>query len=186
MPKNTIENYLKFITPTPGDPTYSLLKAHLLFEDLMRAYLARAMRHPETLDGARLTFVQLLAVARACSHLDPSHWCWAAVAKLNKLRNLLAHETAPKLLSEKIAEYVSFVVAQSGESLPEPELSFRASPTESSSEPFYLAVDLATIGLYYALSGLLGFDADAALKGDNSYVPSLRPILIPADDQGSG
>jgi len=185
MPKNTIENYLKFITPTAGDPTYSLLKAHLLFEELMRAYLARAMRHPETLDGARLTFVQLLAVARACSNLDPGHWCWAAVGKLNKLRNLLAHETAPKLLSEKIGEYVSFVVAQSGQSLPEPELPLHASPTESSPAPFYLAVDLATIGLYYTLSGLLGFDANAALRENDSYMQSLRR-LDPADDQGAG
>lgn len=119
MPKNTVENYLKFITPTPGDPTYSLLKAHLLFEEVLRAHLSRTLRHPDALEGARLTFVQLLAVARACSSAPADHWCWVAVAKLNKLRNMLSHEAAPKALSEKIGEYVSFVVGQSGAPLPE-------------------------------------------------------------------
>src|SRR5688572_6119426 len=99
MPNNTIENYLNFITPIPGDPTYSLLKAHLLFEELLRAYLTRTLRHPGALEGARLTFVQLLAVARSCSSAPPDHWCWAAVGKLNKLRNMLSHEAAPKALS---------------------------------------------------------------------------------------
>jgi hypothetical protein len=186
MPANNIKNYLKFITPTPGDPTYSLLKAHLLFEELLRAYLARTLQHSEALEGARLTFVQLLAVARACSDVSPDHWCWAAVTKLNKLRNLLSHETAPKALSEKIGEYVSFVVAQSGAPLPEAKRSLNGPPTGASSGPLYLAVDLATIGLYYSFSGLLGYDATAALQESDSYSQSLHSLLIPAGDQGAG
>lgn len=186
MPRNTVENYLKFITPTPGDPTYSLLKAHLLFEELLRAYLARALQHPEALEGTRLTFVQLLAVARACSKVPPDHWCWAAVAKLNKLRNLLSHQTAPKALFGKIGEYVSFVVAQSGAPLPEAVHSFNCPSTGGFSGQLYLAVDLATIGLYYSLSDLLGFDASAALHESDRYSQSLHSLLIPAGEQGAG
>lgn len=186
MPKNTVENYLKFITPTPGDPTYSLLKAHLLFEELLRAYLTRTLRHPGALDGARLTFVQLLAVARSCSSASPDHWCWAAVAKLNKLRNMLSHEGAPKALSEKIGEYVSFVIGQSDAPLPESKHPFTHASAGASSEPLYLAVDMATIGLYYSFSVLLGFDATAALRGSDSYAKILHSLLVPSGEQGAG
>jgi len=180
MPENTVKNYLTFITPTPGDPTYSLLKAHLLFEELLRSFLTRALRHPDALDGARLTFVQLVAVARACSSLPPDHWCWVAVGKLNKLRNMLSHEAAPKALSEKIGEYVSFVERESGRPLPEPKYSLTSAPARNASEPLYLAVDLATIGLYYTLSDLLGFDASAVLRESDSYTQSLHSLLIPS------
>ena len=50
MAKNTMSGYMRWITPTPGDPTYSLLKAHLLFEELLRTYLAHNLPHADALD----------------------------------------------------------------------------------------------------------------------------------------
>jgi len=186
MPANTFDNYLKFITPTAGDPTYSLLKAHLLFEELLRAYLHRSLAHPEALKGARLSFVQLLSIARAINAAPTEHWCWIAIEKLNKLRNMLAHEAAPKALSEKLNEYISFVVSNSGVPLPQPGHASAERSAAPPQEPLYLAVDLATIGLYSSVSGLLGFDATAGLIGINAYAQSLRSLTMPPRTPAAG
>jgi len=180
MIPNTIENYLRFITPVQGDPTYSLLKSHLLIEELLRSYLRKALPNPDALSGSRLTFAQILSVARACSVVSPDNWCWVAVSKLNKLRNMLSHETDPKDISKKIQEYVDYVVSNSGVPLPEPEIKNGATKLGTDSGPAYMVVELATIGLYYSFSNLLGFDALAALDGDS------RQLQVGPVDAGAG
>jgi hypothetical protein len=163
MPKDGLEAYLERITPTLGDPTYSILKSHLIFEDLLRIYLDNALVHPKALEGARLTFAQLLAVARAvCSEVAPSHWMWKAIGDLNKLRNLLAHNLADGRLAEKMDEYVAFVVTSLDKPLPPSHVKASDPPEVVSalaSEPLYLAVDLATVGLYGFASDALGLPA---------------------------
>ncbi|WP_148044051.1 hypothetical protein [Massilia aurea] len=175
MANNTIDGYLDWITPKLGDPTYSLLKAHLLFEELLRSYLGRVLPHASALEGSRLTFVQLLAVARASStHVTPDHWIWKAIGDLNKLRNLLSHETRPKALKEKIEEYQRFVVQNTGNPLPDPQYQ-RNSPSMTGSSPpsdapadddhsthLYSSVDLVTVGLYYATATTLGYNVETA------------------------
>jgi hypothetical protein len=156
---NTFDGYTAWITPTPGDPTYSLLKAHLLFEELLRAYLARTLPHSSALDGARLTFVQLLAVARASStHAQQDHWMWKAIGDLNKLRNLLSHEAKPKALRQKLNEYISFVESGLKFPLPESDLTQGSPEANSSVGHLYTATDVVTFGLYYFVASTLGFD----------------------------
>lgn len=159
MASNTFDGYTAWITPNPGDPTYSLLKAHLLFEELLRAYLSRTLPHSSALDGARLTFVQLLAVARASStHAKPDHWMWKAIGDLNKLRNMLSHEARPKALREKLNEYISFVETGLKFPLPETDL-VRGSPEANAHVGhLYSATDVVTFGLYYFAATTLGFD----------------------------
>ncbi len=152
---DSFDRYLKFITPVWGDPTYSILKAHLLVEELLRIQLRRVLPHPEALSGSRLTFAQLLALVRACSDVPPDYWCWVAVAKLNKLRNMLSHEAAPTNMTEKLDEYVRYVVDNSGVPLPVPGLTTSQNEGHGQPAAMYLPVDMATIGLYYALTGLL-------------------------------
>jgi hypothetical protein len=160
MAKDDFADYLEQITPTLGDPTYSILKAHLIFEDLLRTYLDKALVHPKALEGARLTFAQLLAVARSvCSEVAPSHWMWKAIGDLNKLRNLLAHRLSDGRLTEKMDEYVAFVVTSLGDPLPPPTV--KATTTRprfgpESGGPLYLAVDMATVRLYGVASDNLG------------------------------
>ena len=156
MTANTVDNYLKAITPGKGDSTYSLLKAHLLFEELLRAYLARALPHPQALNGARLTFVQLLAVARSCStRVPPDNWIWRAMGDLNRLRNMLSHEAQPKAMAEKIEAYVNLIVKNTKGPMPDPSVSYGAGERLT-----YGQVDMATIGLYYFAAGALGFEPD--------------------------
>ena len=161
MVTNNVENYINYITPKPGDPTYSILKAHLLFEELLRAFLSRTLPHPEALEGSRLTFLQLLSVAQACSAAQNNHWCWIGLKKLNKLRNMLSHETTPKDLADKTNDYVKFITDNSGIPLPAPPTT--SSPSNSAQHG-YLSVDLVTVGLYYYFSNTLGFDTSSAFK----------------------
>lgn len=168
MAKNNIDGYLRWITPAPGDPTYSLLKAHLLFEELLRTYLARTLPHASALEGSRLTFVQLLAVAKASSpHLKPDHWIWKAIGDLNKLRNMLSHETRPKAMAEKMDDYTKFIVQHTKVPLPEPDLGSQSSPSASSNKHLYSPADMVTIGLYYSAAGALGFDVKAIVDHES-------------------
>jgi hypothetical protein len=168
MPDNSPENYVKWITPQPGDSTYSILKAHLLFEELLNAYLARVLPHSSALQGARLTFAQTLALARASSpHLLPDHWIWAAINHLNKIRNSLSHEARPKDLPEKSKAYVDLVLVNS--KAPLPDSGFEAAknpraPNETLGHA-YSAMDMVTINLYYTTAALLGFKLSAAPDG---------------------
>lgn len=167
MTANNIKNYLRWITPTTGDPTYSILKAHLLFEELLRAQLAKELPHPKALDGARLTFTQLLAVVRASAGKIPVDcWIWKAIADLNKIRNLLSHETSPKNLNEKIAMYINYVEESVGVPLPTPELP-RGEMSEHISDNYYRGIDMVTLSLYYVTADRFGFNIDEALERDN-------------------
>jgi hypothetical protein len=184
MAKNNIEGYLRWITPTPGDPTYSLLKAHLLFEDLLRSYLAVVLPHASSLDGARLTFVQLLAVARASSpHIARDHWIWKAIGDLNKLRNMLSHESRPKAIGEKMNEYVKFIVQNTKARLPKPKFA-AGTVSFASGEHLYSGVDMVTLTLYYSAAESLGFNVQAIIEQGEERMNEVRESMEPLSGNG--
>ncbi|CAN7266524.1 hypothetical protein LJR118_001238 [Acidovorax sp. LjRoot118] len=157
-----MNGYLDLITPKIGDPTYSILKAHLIFEELVRAYLKKNLANAQALDGSRLTFSQRLAVARA---ITPSgnveDWIWVGVDKLNKMRNLLAHEGGGKDLTEEMKKYVKYIVDSSKTPLPKITTEESLSKTvDGEPAKSYLAVDMVTIGMYYRFAQQLGFKID--------------------------
>ena len=163
MASNTITSYLAWITPTPGDPTYSLLRAHLIFEQLLDTFLKRTLVHPGALTDARFTFAQKLAISRAvASGISPSDWTWQAVARLNKIRNTLAHSLGPKL-SRDLYEYVEYYVKHSGSPMPAGDSRSApwASASSSHTSPTYTAADMVTVGLYIRLASRLGFEVEA-------------------------
>lgn len=170
MEENNPGNYLNWITPQPGDSTYSILKAHLLFEELLNSYLGRQLPHVSALQGARLSFSQSLSMAQASStHLPPEHWIWSAINSLNKIRNSLSHEVKPRDLPDKIKSYVDFVLANTGRPLPEPACRhYHVDPPLGSKGVghVYAAIDMVTIDLYYAAVIELGFSL--ALPSNNS------------------
>lgn len=110
----------------PGDASLSILKAHLLFEEMLRQYLVKSLPNPEALEGSRLSFVQLVAVARSLSReLEPDSWLWVAIQRLNKLRNILAHELASDSLVSEVELYKTYCL-QHLPPLPEPTLDLNA------------------------------------------------------------
>ena len=158
--------YLGYITPARGDPTYSVLRAHLLFEEMFWAHINHSFPNPNELKGARLTFSQMISVVRATNPTDPDDWGWVALGKLNRIRNLLSHESRPRNLSHKITEYVEFYVRQSG--IPLPDLEPTNDGSTSLPSHTYLPVDLVTVGLYYRIAARLGFSLDGVFGDDPS------------------
>lgn len=79
------------------DEQSAVLKAHLLIEGVLRDYCYKSVRNPEHLRGMRLTFQQIVGIARSFIVFNKpgvDHF-WSMIDHLNKLRNLMAHELEP-------------------------------------------------------------------------------------------
>lgn len=153
----SFKRLMSAVTQEPGDPTFSVLKAHLVFEELLRAYLDRELPNSKALQGARLTFAQLLALARACSPASDINWHWVAITKLNSLRNMLSHNLLPAERDSRIVDFVSFVVANNGVPMPPPTI---ADGAPASPGQYFLEIDMATGALFGVCASEFGFDLD--------------------------
>ncbi len=87
------------------DPTLLILRAHLLVEERLRDILARICRSPGELDPARLSFYQVLCLCRAVVGRDDEP-AWGFVARLNEVRNRMAHRLDPGDLDELLGSVV--------------------------------------------------------------------------------
>lgn len=87
------------------------LKGHLIVEGVLFAVVAESLPGPIYLEKARLTFFQLMHVARGmhCSPLVRDD-IWDLMGELNALRNALAHNLEPKGITPKVAGLWDFVV----------------------------------------------------------------------------
>lgn len=74
-----------------------ILKSHLLIEELLRDFCEHSVGQPKYLRDARLTFKQILCLARSIYTLNVPRleWTWGAVNSLNTMRNLMAHAIEP-------------------------------------------------------------------------------------------
>lgn len=76
-----------------------LLKAHLLIEEELQAFIDGSVRDASLLTKARFTFAQRLILAEAL-HANPNcfgyRWVWDAARDLNTLRNQMVHNLEPK------------------------------------------------------------------------------------------
>lgn len=166
-------NFTYFVdafTPSRFDLTYSILKAHLLLEELLRDFVMRELRHPEVLNGARLTFTQLVALAKAMTDaLDPDSWHWECVITVNKLRNQLAHQLEAPTINHQLDELID----RFHKSLKLPVPDQRLGSGEVVSAHRARAVGLTLLGLYSVLADRLGFDSRARLSADRSHGQAL-------------
>ena len=83
--------------PEGLDELTAVLKAHLYVESMLRDFLSRSMPQPSHLEGARFSFTQVSLLARSLSPSALSSLTkpWTLIAKLNTLRNAMAHELDP-------------------------------------------------------------------------------------------
>lgn len=79
------------------DEQSAVLKAHLLIEGVIRDFAYSSVPNPEHLRGIRLTFQQIVGIARSLIFLKGAgiDRYWDMIDHLNKLRNLMAHELEP-------------------------------------------------------------------------------------------
>ena len=54
--EESFDLFVRAITPVGGDPTYTVLKSHLLIEDMLVEYIHRKLPNPKAMRGARLSF----------------------------------------------------------------------------------------------------------------------------------
>lgn len=102
-----LSNAISAVGQRHDDPTYSILKAHLLVEEPLRLFLARIVPHSSALEGSRLGFAQTLAISTSlCTWLQPDDWIWGMASKLNSLRNDLAHNLEPDEMVKRVADCV--------------------------------------------------------------------------------
>lgn len=143
----------------PGDVTLSILKAHLLFEEMLRQYLVKSLPNPKALEGSRLSFIQLVAVARSFSReVEPDSWLWVAIQRLNKLRNILAHELAGDTLIKEVELYKAYCL-QYLPPLPElkPDNAVKLEREHSASENSgYSVLDIIHTGMLSVLGDRFG------------------------------
>jgi hypothetical protein len=92
----------KALLPKTDDPALTILKGHLMIEEMLMVIAVDHCPHPEHLMKARLTFAQLSYLTRAMVRLPMPTTCWEAIDLLNAIRNALVHNLEPRDLQAKL------------------------------------------------------------------------------------
>ncbi len=105
MKGSSLEEIRRHLEKT-DDPILVILRAHLLIEERLRDMLARICRSPDELRAARLSFHQALYLCRAVigRQDDPA---WDFVARLNEVRNRIAHHLDPGDFDELLGSVIA-------------------------------------------------------------------------------
>lgn len=155
--RDRLERLVRFLKPATEDPTYLVLKAHLLAEEVLYRFIESQAHRPDPLSDARLGFAQLVALCRSFHRYSKEDWWgWAALKKLNSLRNLLAHSLEPKDLQDRIVEFSVFVAAAIGATTDSEIGKEYEHLATGGTHPFVLAL----VALHMAICTTLGFDPD--------------------------
>ena len=146
-----------------------VLKGHLLTEELLRDFLHSKVKHPDHLPGARLTYTQCVHLARAMS-TDPEAWVWAALDRLNIVRNKLSHALEPAGLEDSIDQLLQLVRSH-----------VRREPPADLQELF-IPVGFAIFSIHAALSAQLRVTPSTLLG--SLKIHSNPPVQPTAEDGG--
>ena len=114
--KANIEPLIRFIEhlPRSGDIELSLLKCHLLIEEVLTRLILRSAKHPEHIFKARLTFQQKTSIVRGLCDFESKVWVWDALSKLNSARNELSHGLSVEVIGAKVDDFILFVEREHG------------------------------------------------------------------------
>ena len=97
-------------TLSASDSLVSLvLKGHLLIEEQLYTLLCNTVRDQRSLEEGNLRFSHLFTFAKSLYFTRDGGWLWEAVARLNSLRNALAHNLEPPQLTQKIEAFLAVV-----------------------------------------------------------------------------
>ena len=109
MPEKTygginMDGLIRYIThlPSSGDVELTLLKTHLLIEELLTHILEKKSLKPAHLRKAKLSFAQKIVLIRCFSDIAESSWVWGGLRQTEPIDS--------KFLSEKFSRlhYASF------------------------------------------------------------------------------
>jgi hypothetical protein len=88
-------SFITGMTNLEDDHLY-IMRGHLLIEERLRELINLKVKKPNALIDARLTFNQLLCIAKALYWKSGSEWLWEGIMKLNSIRNGLSHKVMIK------------------------------------------------------------------------------------------
>jgi hypothetical protein len=120
--KHDLRPLIRFMEhlPKSHDVELTILKCHLLIEELLHKIIEKKAENPHFIDSANLRFIQKMYLARAFTKTGIKPWVWGAVKQLNKTRNKLSHGLSA---NEIKAEYDSFIrIVESATGVPEDNL----------------------------------------------------------------
>ena len=146
--KVDLKPLLRFMKTLPksGDVELSLLKVHLLIEEMLTVIISKSFKNPSHLKEARLSFSQKIKLARAADGIPHEEWVWKALDLLNKARNELSHNLTAEEITEKLENFTSYV-----------ELHHKELPRENSSEKF-TRFHWSVFVVYMLISTVANFD----------------------------
>jgi hypothetical protein len=88
------------------DPGLLVLKSHLLIELFLNSFIEKSLPYPQAVFEARLSFWQTLHLVKALHPKNDYEWLWDLIARLNRLRNELAHNIEPENFDTKIQDFL--------------------------------------------------------------------------------
>ncbi|WP_175192594.1 hypothetical protein [Achromobacter deleyi] len=100
------------IMPSSPDIELTLLKGHLLIEEVLTAIVRAGVQRPEHLQFDRMQFHAKAKLARAVFKGPEDSWVWKALGLLNAARNSLAHGLDTNETADLIKRFEAFVRSQ--------------------------------------------------------------------------
>ena len=91
--------------PSDADPTLTILKGHLLVEEVIASTVGHYCAVPNRL-GDRLGFAIKLRLAEALTGFAKAEPVWKACAALNDLRNKVAHQIEHPEFAAKVGKFI--------------------------------------------------------------------------------
>lgn len=101
--------------PKSGDIELTLLKCHLLIEEVLTQIISKALNNSEHVKAARLSFAQKIVITRASTELSHAPWIWQALKLLNQARNELSHNLTSHEIDEKLEKFITHVKVHNSE-----------------------------------------------------------------------
>ncbi|MEO3684034.1 hypothetical protein ABHN84_17320 [Shewanella vesiculosa] len=92
-----------------NDIELSLLKCHLLIEKELERVVIIGAEKPKYISESRLTFSNKIALVRSFHNSRCEAWVWGAINKLNKVRNLMAHNFSSAEIENEITSFTTLI-----------------------------------------------------------------------------
>lgn len=102
--------FLEFL-PRSKDKELTLLKIHLLIEEVLTKIIFKSVKHDRYILEAKLNFDQKSKIVRALGGMNNTPWIWQALKLLNQSRNYLSHSLDKDGFNEKIDKFIKHVKA---------------------------------------------------------------------------
>lgn len=132
--------------PRNGDVELTILKTHLLIEELLVTIITRAAKNPSAIEKAKLGFTQKMHLAQAFGNPAREAWLWGALRALNKTRNKLAHGLSATEIQQQCDSFVRLVEQSQG------------TPTDEIITPIFGRFHWAAFKVFSALASYANFD----------------------------